>query len=248
MKKTWILALALIGLVGCKDKEAQANAEDITFLESAEQDAWQSLFDGSTFSGWHAYNGGAELNGWVIDEGAMHFDPNARTEKKSANIVSDQEFTDFELSIDWKIAQAGNSGIMWYVVEDAAYGEPYLTGPEIQVLDDAEHPDSFVGDGKHKAGALYDMIAPAVAAVKPFGEWNTCVIHIDHKENLGWVTLNGTETARFPVQGPEWDAMVAGSKFADWGGFGASATGRIALQDHGDKVWYKNIKIKKLNE
>ena len=108
-----------------------------------------------------------------------------------------------------------------------------------------KHPDSFVGEGTHKVGALYDMIAPAQSVVKPAGEWNLCIIEVDHNANKGMVSLNGTIIVEFPVQGAEWDALVENSKFQGWKGFGIYPTGHLALQDHGNQVWFRDIKIKR---
>ena len=131
------------------------------------------------------------------------------------------------------------------ILEDEKYGQPYETGPEIQVLDNIAHPDAKNGT-THQAGALYDMVAPSKEVVKPVGEWNSYVITVNHKTNEGSVVLNGKEIVTFPVNGEAWEAMVADSKFADWEGFGKYATGKIGLQDHGDIVAYRNIKIKEL--
>jgi len=240
--KQLAIASALVLLLGsCKQTTAK---KELTI--QPQEASYVSLFDGVSFNGWHSYLGGQDLNGWTIEDGAMVFDPELKTKEGSANLVTDQEFTNFELMIDWKISEGGNSGIMWSVVEDQKYSEPYLTGPEIQVLDDAKHPDSFVGEGTHKAGALYDMIAP-IPAVKPAMEWNHCVIRINHHTNEGAVQLNGVTVVNFPVHGEEWKSMVAQSKFANWDAFGVSQTGKIALQDHGNKVWFKNIQIKSLD-
>jgi len=150
--------------------------------------------------------------------------------------------------LEWKIAEGGNSGIFWGVHEDSKFGEVYQTGPEIQVLDNERHPDAKVNGKLHQAGALYDMVAPSEDVCKPAGEWNHCIITINHTANSGTVVLNNVEIVKFPVHGAEWDAMVANSKFKDWEGFGIYKTGHIALQDHGDKVWYRNIKIKEIHE
>lgn len=243
MKKLLLLSFFTMAVTACKEVPKGAQSEP----QSQVEESSTSLFDGTSFKGWHSYLGGDQLNGWVIEDGAMMFDPELRTEARSSNLVSDQSFTNFELDLEWKIEQAGNSGIMWAVVEDQKYGQPYLTGPEIQVLDDAEHPDSFVGEGTHKAGSLYDMIKPVEGAVKPANTWNHCIIHIDYNQNQGYVILNDVKVVEFPVKGPEWEAMVAQSKFADWEAFAKSENGRIALQDHGNKVWFRNIKIKELN-
>ncbi|MEZ4857477.1 MAG: DUF1080 domain-containing protein [Flavobacteriaceae bacterium] len=251
MKKIILLASLVIISFSCKEKvsnneEEVAEAEPMTEnAQDTTQEEWIILFDGTSMEHWRGYLKEEMPAEWSIEEDAMAFTPGTEGGK---NIISKDTFTNFVLSIDWKIAEGGNSGIFWGVFEDPKFPEAYQTGPEIQVLDDAKHPDSFVGNGTHKAGALYDMIAPNnLEAVKPAGEWNTCVIEVNHNTNRGKVTLNGIEIVTFPVNGEAWDAMVENSKFKDWEGFGNYPTGHIALQDHGDKVWYKNIKIKKLD-
>jgi len=163
------------------------------------------------------------------------------------NMVTDREFTNFELSLEWMVTEGANSGIMWGVVEDDNYPEPYYTGPEIQVLDNINHPDAKNGTS-HQAGALYDMVSPIKDVVKPLGEWNNYRITINHKTNEGSVVLNGEKIVEFPVNGEAWDTMVANSKFTAWEAFGKSKTGKIALQDHGEAITigYRNIKIREL--
>nr|MCU0326081.1 DUF1080 domain-containing protein [Spirosomataceae bacterium] len=177
------------------------------------------------------------------EDGAMHL-----TAKGGGDLVTDVEYESFELELEWKIAEGGNSGVMWGVVEDAKFCCPYLTGPEMQVLDDERHPDSKAGkNGNHKAGSLYDMIPPAkLDAVKPAMQWNKAKMRIDYKKNKGVFWLNGVQMVEFDLTGSNWDAMVANSKFAKWGDFGKHHKGKIALQDHGDKVWFRNITIKEL--
>ncbi|MCW5519090.1 DUF1080 domain-containing protein [Aureitalea sp. L0-47] len=250
MKKCILLALvALIG-VSCNEKVKEESAEpeaNTTAMEkevNMEESGWITLFDGTNFDSWRGYLAEGMYDNWTVEDGAMAFTPD---EDGGKNIITKEKFTNFVLSLEWKISEGGNSGIFWSVYEDEKYPEAYETGPEIQVLDNMKHPDAKVGDGLHTAGALYDMIKPSEDVTKPAGEWNLCVIEINHKTNMGKVTLNGTEIVSFPVHGEEWDNMVANSKFADWEGFGKYQTGHIGLQDHDDKVWYRNIKIKKLD-
>ncbi|WP_343487076.1 DUF1080 domain-containing protein [Allomuricauda sp. d1] len=246
MKKLFLIALAFT-VITCKDKpkETEEASEDTEKTETMENE-WITLFDGSSFEGWHFYNGEAMGDPWKLEDGAMVFyPPENRPEGASYNIVTGEEFKNFVLSLEWKVSEGGNSGIFWGVHEDEKFGQPYLTGPEIQVLDDERHPDAKNGTS-HQAGALYDMIAPSKSVVKPAGEWNTCVLTVNHTTNEGNVVLNGQEIVKFPVHGPMWDEMVADSKFADWEGFGEYQTGKIGLQDHGDIVAFRNIKIKKL--
>ncbi len=246
MKKLVFLALITI-VFSCKQKEKEATTaavEKEPIMETLPDD-WVTLFDGSSFDGWHEYLGEGVSDVWKLEDGAMVFYPPAERNGKSFNIVTDKDYTDFVLSLEWKVNEASNSGIFWGILEDEKYGQPYETGPEIQVLDNIAHPDAKAGT-THQAGALYDMIAPSKEVVKPVGEWNLSVITINHKTNEGSVRLNGENIVEFPVNGEEWDAMVAKSKFADWEGFGKYTTGKIGLQDHGDIVAYRNIKIKEL--
>lgn len=249
MKKVITIMAVAIGLTACKNtpKEAASAEPETPSLgtEMQVQYVWTSLFNGEDFSGWHAYNGSEVPDAWTIEDGAMVFTPRDRKEGENLNLVTDERFESFELSLEAKISEGGNSGIFWSVVEDPYLSEPYISGPEIQVLDNERHPDSFVGEGTHKAGALYDMIAPSAEANKA-GEWNHYLIHINHRSNEGFVMLNGEEVVRFPVHGPEWEAMKANSKFANWEAFGASRIGKIGVQDHGDIVAYRNIKIRQL--
>lgn len=247
MRTSAILAILLV-FMACKEKTtATATAvQEEKEVAQAPQDNWEVLFDGTSFKGWHFYNGGAIQEPWKIEAGTMVFYPPKEYPKGvSYNIVTDKTYTNFELSLEWKISEGGNSGIFWGVFEDEKYRQPYLTGPEIQVLDDEKHPDAKNGT-THQAGALYDMIAPAQKAVKPAGQWNQVNITINHTTNKGWALLNGVKVVEFPVHGATWEAMVAKSKFAGWEGFGTYQTGKIGLQDHGDIVAYRNIKIREL--
>lgn len=248
MRNTIIILLAIMTLTSCKkeknsEKDLTKKSKDIV-EEKQETNEWNELFDGKTFNGWHVYNGKEISSHWNIEDGVMAFA--GRTGEKEYNIITDTQYTNFILSLEWKISEGGNSGIMWGVKEDEKYKYPYHSGPEIQVLDNLKHPDAKVANGTHTAGSLYDMIAPSKDVTKPVGEWNLCVIEINHKNNLGKVNLNGTEIVTFPVNGSDWDDMIANSKFKDWEGFGKYQTGHIVLQDHEDKVSYRNIKIKEL--
>jgi len=244
MKKIIIIALATVTLIACKNQKTKAKVAGTKTVNQTQQGShpWEILFDGTSFDNWRGYNTDSMYPEWTIKDSAMVYTPGKYGGK---NIITKKEYTNFILSLEWKISEGGNSGIFWGVFEDPKYKEAYQTGPEIQVLDNEKHADGKVA--VHRAGALYDMLAPKHDVVKPAGEWNTCVIKIDHKNNIGVVTLNGTEIEEFPVEGSKWDDMVAHSKFATWEGFGKHQTGHIGLQDHGNKVWYRNIKIKTLN-
>lgn len=247
MKRLALLAV-LIAAFSCKEKAKETATEEVAKEEKqvVEEPTWTVLFDGSSFDGWHLYNGGEIGEPWKLEDGAMvYYPPKERKKGEVYDIVTDKDYTNFVLSLEWKISEGGNSGIFYGVFEDGKFGAPYATGPEIQVLDDERHPDAKNGT-THQAGALYDMIAPSEKAVKPAGEWNQVELTINHETNQGQVVLNGKKVVEFPVHGPEWDEMISNSKFNGWEGFGAYQTGKIGLQDHGNIVSFRNIKIKEL--
>ncbi len=252
MKKCLLFLILAICFAGCKEKtekmgDATANTEmEETEMEKNKEGKWIVLFDGSSMNGWKAYNGEGVPEAWTIEDGAMVLNPpKTRPEGANYNLVTENEYKDFVLSLEWRISEGGNSGIMWGISEDKKFSEPYETGPEIQVLDNDKHPDAKNGT-THQAGSLYDMVAPSVDNTKEIGEWNTCIITVDHKSEAGSVVLNGEEVVTFPLGNDMWDVMVSKSKFADWENFGKFSTGKIGLQDHGDQVAFRNIKIKEL--
>ncbi len=245
MKSFIYLLVAMVIIVSCKQKKENIVVEEkiADVVKEHVNEEWITLFDGTSFDNWRGYLAEGIYPEWTIENGTMLFTP---SEKGGKNIITKDKFTNFILSLEWKISEGGNSGIFWGVYEDEAFKEAYHTGPEIQVLDNERHPDAKANPKFHQAGALYDMVQPMFDVCKPAGEWNTCIIKVDHKSNSGSVTLNGTVIVEFDVHGEKWDALVANSKFKKWKGFGKFQTGHIGLQDHNDKVWYRNIKIKKL--
>lgn len=245
MKKVIVSIAFLIFFISCKQEKKETSETVVEEMEMPESE-WEILFDGTSLDKWKEFQNDAVGDVWKIDGDALIYTPPSEgEEKKNHDLVTRDEYTDFVLSLDWKISEAGNSGVFWGVNEDAKYSTGYQTGPEVQILDNDKHPDAKAGT-THQAGALYDMVSPAEDVTKPIGEWNTMVITVNHKDNIGRVVLNDTEMVTFPVQGEEWDAMVADSKFAGWEGFGKFTTGKIGLQDHGNVVAFRNIKIKQL--
>lgn len=217
-----------------------------SLTDQEKADGWVLLFDGSTTAGWHTYGRDSVGKAWKVIDGALVLDTSAKKDWQTAeggDICTNDEYANFDLKLQWKIAPAGNSGIIFYVHEDTtAYPYTWQSGPEMQVLDDARHPDGKIE--KHHAGDLYDLIASAQPAAKPVGEWNDVEIKaVNGKLDL---YLNGVNTVSTTMWDDNWKNLVAGSKFKDMTGFGTYHQGRIALQDHGNMASFRNIKIKSL--
>ena len=230
MKKLAFTLIILTTFLACKSTQ-----------ESQQTNDWITLFDGSSIDAWRGYLMEDMPSGWSIEDSAMAFTP---VKGGGQDIITKEKFENFELSIEWKISEGGNSGIFWGVLE--AKGEKiYGSALEVQVLDNQRHPDAKNGTDR-QAGALYDMVSPSKDVSNPAGEWNKAVIKINHKTNEGSSTLNGTVIATFPLHGKKWDELVANSKFKTWDKFAKTPNGHIGLQDHSDKVWFRNIKIRKL--
>ena len=233
------------------------------FFSCEYKEKWTVLLSDNDLDGWHYYNDNGNKFGWSVSDGILSFDPslteyqrdslgnilthgNGSLKKENNDLVSDLDYTSFKLYFEWKVDSLTNSGFMWGVKEGEKYEFPFVTGPEIQIMDN-NYPDDV------KAGSLYGMVSPKQDMTKPIGEWNSYLITIDHINNFGNVVFNGTQVVSFPLSGEEWESMVAGTKFANcdekpWDNceFGKFKTGKICLQDHGAKVYFKNIKIKEL--
>lgn len=207
---------------------------------------WQLLFDGKSTNGWHKYGNQTIGKAWKVTDGNLYLDAASKKDWQTAeggDIVTAEEFENFHLKLDWKISPNGNSGIIFFVHEDSAkFKNTYNTGPEMQVLDNNGHPDAKII--KHRAGDLYDLISVSKETVKPVGEWNTAEIKSDNGDLRFF--LNGEQVVNTTMWNDAWRTMIAGSKFKSMPGFGTYKKGKIALQDHGDNVWYRNIKIRKL--
>jgi len=207
------------------------SVQDNTLTEDEKKAGWKLLFDGKTLDGWKGYKKDKPADSWKVADGVLTLDG------KGGDICTVEEFGDFEFQIDWKISAGGNSGIMYRVAETR--GAPYETGPEYQVLDDDKH-----GDGKNpltSAGSIYAVYPPAKKVVKPAGEWNHTKIvakgnHLEH-----W--LNGEKVCEAEIGSEDWNAKVAKSKWAKVTTYAKETKGKIDLQDHGNKVEYKNIKV-----
>ncbi|WP_205945756.1 family 16 glycoside hydrolase [Pedobacter frigiditerrae] len=227
-----------------------AKSQDNTLTNAEIKQGWKILFDGKTTNGWKgAFKSGFPTTGWEIMDGCMIVQPADGAESTNGgDIVTTETYGDFELSIDFKLTEGANSGIKYFVDpnQPAPKNLRSALGLEFQLLDDERHPDAKLGkDGNRKLGSLYDLIpAPVDKPVKPVGQWNTARViargnHVEH-----W--LNGTKLIEYERGGTYFKQLVAGSKYKDIAGFGLINRGNILLQDHGNKVFYKNIKIKEL--
>jgi hypothetical protein len=237
-KKTGIFFFCL--LLQVVTSHAQSNNQ-LTSDEIAS--GWKLLFDGKTHTGWHSYNKKTFGPAWKIVNGALYCDTTYHVpEGQEGDICTDAVYENFDLKYEWRISKNGNSGVMFLVQESPKYESPYLTGPEMQVLDNEGHPDGKIH--KHRAGDLYDLIASSSEPVHPVGEWNQAEIKLDHGSLT--LILNGVVVVTTTLWNKNWDALVANSKFSKMPGFAKSKSGHIDLQDHGNAVWYRNIRIKTL--
>jgi hypothetical protein len=201
-------------------------------LTPAEKAAgWKLLYDGKSLDGWRGFKRDIPDGGWKA-KGALSPDP-----KTSKDIITKDQFENFELSFQWKISAKGNSGVMFHVIEVG--DETYESGPEYQILDNAhgEKPPQ-------QAASLFALYAPSTDATRPPGDWNQGKIRVDHGRVEHW--LNGVKVVEYEIGSPEFKAKVAASKFRQWPQFATGKTGHIALQNHGDEVWFRDLKIKVL--
>jgi hypothetical protein len=232
MKKILLSAMAFIAI------SFSLSAQTLNKLTPKEkQDGYKLLFDGKNTDGWHVYLG-TGAGAWHAEHGALILDTAA---KGQGDLVTDKEYTNYELKIDWKISAGGNSGIIFGIHEDPTYHYTYLTGMEMQVLDDKLAEDNK--QPNHLAGSLYDMIAPSHPA-KPAGEWNSVIIRKLNGHLTLW--LNGQKVVETQMGSPEWKALVQKSKFHNWPAFATYPKGHISLQDHGAEVEFRDIQIKQL--
>ncbi len=216
-----------------------------TLTKEEENEGWKLLFDGKTTKDWRNFKSNNIGTAWKVSDDALHLDTSKKEDGHTlggGDIVSVGEYENYELSIEWKIQTCGNSGVIFSVQEGASHAAAWHTGPEMQVLDNSCHPDAKII--KHRAGDLYDLISCKTETVKPAGEWNQAKIISSKGHYEFW--LNGVKTVEFIMHTTDWDKLVAGSKFKNMPDFGKSSKGHISLQDHGDQVWYRNIKIKEL--
>ncbi len=239
--KIFIASNLLIALNGCKLARKPGDVNQDTGI------GWIPLFDGTTLKGWHTYGKDSAGSAWKAEDSTIHLNASIKDGWQTQNggdIVTYRQFKNFDLELDWKISDAGNSGIMIYVNEDTSkYKYAWNSGPEVQICDNDKNEDGKVY--KSQAGDIYELFhTSSDKYVKPAMQWNhTEIISNDGRLQL---FMNDQQVLDTTIWDDAWKQNIAGTKFKDMPGFGTYKRGRIALQDHGADVWFKNIKIKNL--
>ncbi len=280
----YVLAITLAAAMVCvscgnngnKKKAEGGGVPEYTVVKKAvtdisklpvDKDGYIVLFDGKTFNGWRGYGKDAVGSRWIIEDGCIKFNGSGGGEAQTGeggDIIFTAPFKNFELQFEWKVSKGGNSGVFYLAQEvttkndkgEEQYEPIYISCPEYQVLDNANHPDAKLGkDGNRQSASLYDMIPAVPQNQKPFGEWNQGSIMV----YKGTVVhgQNGENVLEYHLWTPQWTQMLQNSKFSEekWplafallnNCGGENHEGYIGFQDHGDDVWYRNIRIKILD-
>jgi len=248
MKKIyWIITLVLACAFTNVNAASRGNIRDNSLSKKEKRDGWMLLFDGQTSAGWmNAITKSFPTGGWEIKDGMLVFDPESRKQKGGGgDIVTTDKFRNFELKVDFMYTRGGNSGIKYFIDTEANNGTLASIGCEYQVLDDRNHPDAKAGiNGNRTLAGLYDLIPPKPKTDNGENTWNTAKIVVNDNKVQHW--LNGQITVEYERGNQAWKDLVAKSKYNNSLGFGEVQEGRILLQDHGDLVYFKNIKIREI--
>ena len=256
-----IYALLLLGAVACTSspkEEKKAGAEEVseepvaalnTLTDQEKKDGWSLMFDGKTTDMWRGYNKEAfPDSGWVVEDGMLHCLHSGLGEAGwGGDIIYEKKFSDFDMKLEWMIDSGGNSGV-FILAQEIPDQQIWYTGLEMQILDiDSDHVDNRLGkDGNRRAGSLYDLIPPVPQNAKGAMQWNSFEI-VSYQGTIAYF-MNGENVLEYHLWTPEWKAMIEGSKYPDFNPDYANVakSGYIGLQDHGNAVWFRNIKIKEL--
>jgi hypothetical protein len=236
--------LVAISLVSCHNSKMASKPEvdEQGAATHQKKENWVNLFNGQNLKGWHGFNKTGEVKNWIVEDGALEC-LGAANGDSGGDIVSDQEFGNFELKWEWKVNKGCNSGVMYHVVENKKYKAPYETGPEYQIIDDIGFPGKL--EEWQKAGADYAMTLPNdKKKLKPVGEWNTSRIIYNNGKVEHW--LNGEKILEFQRGTDKWNKERTTGKWKTYPDYASVTKGKIALQDHGNKAYFRNIQIRNL--
>jgi cytochrome c len=243
-----ILAAFAVSTAFVLKKEKATPAVALNTLTAEEKAAgWILLFDGKTTKGWRNYNKQTIGERWKVADGVLYLDVSNKNADGfqvggGGDIITEAEYENYELRIEWKIAKCGNSGIIYHIHEDAQIRYPWQTGLEYQLIDDTCHPDAKFE--KRRASSLYDLVMAVPVVVKPAEEWNKTRLVCKGDQVEHW--LNNKKVVSVTMGSPEWKQMLPNSKWKDHPKFGTFRKGNIGLQDHGDGISFRNIKLRKL--
>jgi len=241
MRRLYGAGLCLLALVTTPALADRQEGAPNTLTARERTEGWQLLFNGRDLSGWRSFDGTAPSSSWEVRDGTLMLTANNGS-MSGADLVTTGSYGAFELALDWKVERGGNSGVLYLARKAPQVRHIYETGLEMQILDDAGHSDGKIPS--HRAGALYDITVPPPGAARPAGEWNHARLRVEGGRVRQW--LNGTLTADVSFGDAAWRKRVAASKFAKMPLFGTFSSGVIGLQDHGDPVAFRNIKLRKL--
>lgn len=233
-----IIMLMIIFCTGVAMTHAQ---QPNTLTPEEKEEGWKLLFDGETTDGWRGYNSEKfPEQGWVVENGTL----TVLADGGGGDIITEKQYRNYILSLEWKVEKGGNSGIFYAAMEQPT--QPiYWSAPEMQVLDNENHPDANRGEnGNRKAGSLYDLIPAEPQNANSYGEWNSVKVVVEGARVEHW--MNGEKVLEYTRWTPEWYEMIRNSKFRSHPEFGDARKGHIGLQDHGDRVQFRNIKIKEI--
>ncbi len=231
-----LLTAILLTTLACASANGTMSSQAPNTLSKQEQqDGWKLLFDGNTTDGWRNYRQTTISSGWSVVDGALTL-----TAKDAGDLITDDQYANFDLALDWRVGEGGNSGVFYRATQEGNY--IWQSAPEMQVLDDERH-----ADGKSaltSAGSNFALYEAPRGAVKPAGQWNSARLLVNGNHVEHW--LNGTKLLEYELGSAEWSARVASSKFSTMPLYGKAKAGHIGLQDHGDRVEFRNIRIRVL--
>ncbi|MCI0662891.1 MAG: DUF1080 domain-containing protein [Acidobacteria bacterium] len=246
--KTFLsLTFTLICFVISQAQEKPGKVSPGQLAKSGNNGGWKRLFDGKTLNGWRGFHSDKPPEGWAIEDGCIKKVPaTGQLGRSGGDLITTDQFSNFELELEWKISKGGNSGIKYLISESLPPTGRSGISFEYQVLDDESHPDAKAGiSGNRLSGAVYDLIPPATERkLKPAGEFNLVRILVKGNQIEHW--LNGIKVVAFDRSSQDFKERIAKSKFKDTKGFGEATQGHILLQDHGNAVWFRNIRIREL--